>query len=65
MFILGEDYLIFNYLLLLLSDYSIFNTSVGYIKGDHLTNTSFLVHLVMQCRCNFNYTDIYFQKHKK
>lgn len=44
MFILGEDYLIFNYLLLLLRDYSIFNTSVGYIKGDHLTNTSFLVH---------------------
>lgn len=42
MFILGEDYLIFNYLLL--RDYSIFNTSVGYIKGDHLTNTSFLVH---------------------
>lgn len=44
MFILGEDYLIFNYLLLLLRDYSIFNTSVRYIKGDHLTNTSFLVH---------------------
>lgn len=42
MFILGEDYLIFNYLLL--RDYSIFNTSVGYIKGDHPTNTSFLVH---------------------
>lgn len=44
MFILGEDNLIFNYLLLLLHEYSIFNTSVGYIKGDHLTNT-FLVHL--------------------